>query len=357
METRFQGPDEARRLEFFDSLRCFAILPVLAHHLYSPSVPGGYLGVYLFFPISGFLITLSLERQRVPVFYVRRLFRIYVPLLVLLGVWAWLALGSGKFTSGEIFWGVIDNIFMLRIHDLDGYTLGVLWTIHAEVWFYLLAPWLLFLYRRSGRNALGSQTALILILALGSYALRATLDLDRAFAGSILLVTFDAFAVGILLALWRHKIVELAQWLASRPLCASALFSLIVAYCLPTLGTDYKIHIQAIVALLCGVMIACCLRSDILLDNPLFVRLGRISFSLYLVHGLVLDFRLYIWLRDFASWMGVYRMFETTAGLHFTHIAVVYFGTVLIMSAISFWTFERAGIALGRRLSNRLARP
>ncbi|MCA9060247.1 MAG: acyltransferase, partial [Planctomycetaceae bacterium] len=46
-----------------DGLRCFAVLPVIAFHLWPAAFPGGYLGVDVFFVISGYLITGILTKQ------------------------------------------------------------------------------------------------------------------------------------------------------------------------------------------------------------------------------------------------------------------------------------------------------
>lgn len=79
-------PQTKYRLDI-DGLRCIAVLAVLIHHLNADLLPGGFVGVDIFFVISGFLITsqvfseikgnsFSLKR-----FYQRRINRI-VPALV-----------------------------------------------------------------------------------------------------------------------------------------------------------------------------------------------------------------------------------------------------------------------------------
>ena len=46
-----------------DGLRAIAVLSVIAYHLFASAVPGGYLGVDIFFVISGYLITLVIWRE------------------------------------------------------------------------------------------------------------------------------------------------------------------------------------------------------------------------------------------------------------------------------------------------------
>ncbi len=52
------------RIEGLDGLRAFAVLVVLAFHLWPSKVPGGFLGVDFFFVISGYLITTLLLREK-----------------------------------------------------------------------------------------------------------------------------------------------------------------------------------------------------------------------------------------------------------------------------------------------------
>lgn len=70
-----------------DGLRAVAVLSVIIFHLNNRWLPGGFLGVDIFFVISGFLITgiILSEIQNGSFsfrgFYTRRIKRIYLPLL------------------------------------------------------------------------------------------------------------------------------------------------------------------------------------------------------------------------------------------------------------------------------------
>src|SRR5437763_6312434 len=83
------APSEPRRIDALDGLRGLAVLAVLGYHLNGGTFPGGFLGVDMFFVLSGYLITTLLigewERRgtvRLGAFWVRRARRI-IPLLFL----------------------------------------------------------------------------------------------------------------------------------------------------------------------------------------------------------------------------------------------------------------------------------
>lgn len=87
----------------FDALRAFAIVGVVAYHLMPKAVPGGYLGVDIFFVLSGFLITRGLantwaKHQNVNLkdFFARRFNRIVPSLLVVLLTCATIGLLVGQ---------------------------------------------------------------------------------------------------------------------------------------------------------------------------------------------------------------------------------------------------------------------
>src|SRR3954468_10788921 len=84
--------DHHEYLPFVDGLRAVAILTVVGFHIGIPGLSGGYVGVDVFFVISGFLIInqirhdLESGRFSILSFYARRALRILPPYLLMLAV-------------------------------------------------------------------------------------------------------------------------------------------------------------------------------------------------------------------------------------------------------------------------------
>src|SRR3954447_26812846 len=95
MLKRFQISEPAtfKSLEYrpdIDGIRAMSILSVVGYHAYPDMVPGGFVGVDIFFVISGFLITriivhrLACDSFSVVRFYQRRVRRIFPALVIVL---------------------------------------------------------------------------------------------------------------------------------------------------------------------------------------------------------------------------------------------------------------------------------
>lgn len=141
--TRYRG---------FDGLRALAVLVVFVHHLDPEQLPGGFLGVTLFFSLSGFLIThlLLSEHARYGAinlrrFYARRLLRLMPALVAMVAVTlaASVFVGNGETLSDA--WPALlylsDIVFPYR--DSWGGIYGHTWSLSVEEQFYLIWPALL----------------------------------------------------------------------------------------------------------------------------------------------------------------------------------------------------------------------
>jgi peptidoglycan/LPS O-acetylase OafA/YrhL len=139
-----------------DGIRAFAVLAVLAFHAGLKPATGGWLGVDIFFVLSGYLITLILLREHdrsgtasLRDFWVRRLLRLVPALLVtiVLGAFFFTTLGDrGTFvgylrTAGSA--GLYVENFVWAFTDNQHGELAHTWSLAVEMQFYLIWPALL----------------------------------------------------------------------------------------------------------------------------------------------------------------------------------------------------------------------
>jgi peptidoglycan/LPS O-acetylase OafA/YrhL len=175
-------PMQRDHLPFLDAIRGFAILSVMAYHSLSAAygidqlpwkgwfhdfqVPAsfllflpvtlGWLGVPIFFVVSGFCIHLSHQRSKSKawsVYFARRFFRIYPPYLVALllfsFLWPWTVLHINSLSGIFQFFThllLIHNFFPTTFWAIN----GSFWTLAIEAQLYLLYPLLLLLVHRMG---------------------------------------------------------------------------------------------------------------------------------------------------------------------------------------------------------------
>ena len=174
------------RLRGLDGLRAIAVTTVIAFHFVPGLLPGGYIGVDVFFVISGFLITTLLLRERAETgriilrkFWLRRARRLLpaLALVVLASSTAALVIGGdvlvrigtqvlGAATFSYNWIGIASNASYFD--DTTPELFRNLWSLAVEEQFYLVWPvaiLLLVLVRRRG-----IQLAIVAALALGSIA-------------------------------------------------------------------------------------------------------------------------------------------------------------------------------------------
>ncbi len=155
-----------------DGMRAFAVVAVMLYHANHTWLSGGFLGVEVFFVISGYLITLLLigEHERtgrvnLGQFWLRRFRRLLPAVLVMMGAMAvYMALFNrepqGR-TRGDFLGGVFYSSNWYQIFVGQGYTAGEafvplrhLWSLAVEEQFYLIWPLVMIGILRLGRGRL-----------------------------------------------------------------------------------------------------------------------------------------------------------------------------------------------------------
>lgn len=286
-----------------DGLRAFSIIAVVIYHAFPSLMPGGFVGVDVFFVISGYLITgIILGEQTtgsfsVAEFYRRRIKRIIPALLLVMvfclvaGWWVLLpheygALGrqtaaASVFVPNILFWteaGYFDTDSRLK-------PLLHLWSLGVEEQFYLVWPLLLLATLRNRFAAL----ALVVALLTASFCLNVFVTGDRA--ASFFLPQFRIWELllgALLAALGARSVSPVQKNLAS---LAGLLLLVTAVYAidrksqfpgwwalLPTLGATLLIFAGPDTAINRG------------LGTRALVFIGKISFPLYLWHWPLLTF-------------------------------------------------------------------
>ena len=292
-----------------DGIRGIAILAVLLFHIsYEQVCGGGFLGVDLFFALSGFLITSLLVselrrtgRINLRFFYTRRVLRLYPALVLSVLVayffwwpdrWSYFRMTLAVLTYGSNFWGGFNGS---RINIL-----GFAWSLSIEEQFYLVWPMLVgFFYTKVNRMALVFVSLVFILVATftryhllhGCYSeiliyVGTFTRMDSIFAGSM----------GALLVDWYG---DITQGKPTQRLLNTVLYPGFIAYLLfLQFGrrNAWMLHSGfTVVALLCTLVIALStfLSGESLLYRALTLRplryFGLRSYGIYVYHGFILE--------------------------------------------------------------------
>jgi peptidoglycan/LPS O-acetylase OafA/YrhL len=303
-------PHAAERIDQLDGLRALAFTAVFLHH--AAHAPLLWMGVDLFFVLSGFLITrnlISLREQcttgrALGVFFYRRLLRIIPPYYVALAA---IGLYHG-FPDGSApwYWTFTSNIRDAQ-HGAHESALNTLWSIGVEEQFYILWPWLVLLVPR---RRLAAAFAFVVVLAPLIRAAATGVSLDAVYR--LMPCRMDLLAMGALLALIdRDDVTWIARhrrhFLGAAALAFLAFVALSVA--VPTFRTRNNTLLFNVAGFtLAGVFFSGLLayvratRGGLVgavLLHPALRYLGKISYMAYLTHMLAIDL-----VRDLAGLSG-----------------------------------------------------
>jgi peptidoglycan/LPS O-acetylase OafA/YrhL len=297
-----------------DGLRAFAVLSVVLFHAFPEWISGGFIGVDVFFVISGFLIsTIIFEKLEqgsfsFTDFYARRVRRIFPALILVLVtsfVLGWCILfvseykqlgkhiaGGAGFVANLILWS--ESSYFDNLSDTK--PLLHLWSLGIEEQFYIVWPPILWSAWRFG---LRSILPIIVLIALASFALNLySIALDPVATFYSPLTRFWELLIGSLLAyvtVFSNKHPKFSNLSAQKANVYSwmgcGLFTAGLLLInkessfpggwalLPTLGAALMIQAGSSAWF-----------NRVVLGNPVLVRFGLISYPLYLWHWPLLSF-------------------------------------------------------------------
>ncbi|MBX7056080.1 MAG: acyltransferase [Pyrinomonadaceae bacterium] len=348
MAEALSKPDN--RIPSLDGLRTVSIALVLighAFHVYGLGTTGnfGNLGVRVFFVISGFLITGLLVREiertstvNLLKFYFRRTLRIFPPYYFYLGVIGIAAaLGLAAVPLASL---VYSSAYLTDYVAPTGWLLGHTWSLAVEEQFYLILPGFLML--------LGIRRAKALLIAIVMLApIVRVLDFwmsgpDQIWVLKGFHANADALAIGCLLSLFRdrlHRLPAYRRFLGSR-----IVFLLLPVILLANLQGDHPLVFLGASLTLMNIAVALCIDWSVtnhstvtgrFLNSPVMVRLGVMSYSIYL------------WQQPFLN--------PHDPGL-LTSFPLNLIG-IAVMSSVSYYFVEKYSLAWRQKLEARWFRP
>ncbi|MFZ4541068.1 MAG: acyltransferase family protein, partial [Rickettsiales bacterium] len=278
-----------------DGLRGIAILAVLLFHAFTNLIPGGYVGVDIFFVISGYLITgillhgLNEGTFTFRQFYARRIRRIFPALaIVLLSTWiaGWFILfpeeytelgkhmgASSLFISNIILWkeaGYFDRTAELK-------PLLHLWSLGVEEQFYIFWPALLLVFHRK-RHGWAGLVALTAISFVANLAF-----LHNAPTGTFFLLPTRFWQLGLGGMLAYAELKPLPRRVQSPILCMLGLALILIACFTFTDASPYP-GWRALLPTIGAALIILSASGGKLIGNKPLLWLGLISYPLYLWH-------------------------------------------------------------------------
>jgi len=304
------------RLPSLDGLRALAVVLTSLVHIGPELVPGGFLGVDVFFVLSGFLITSILlgefgrtGRIALRSFYVRRARRLLPAVLALIAVFTVVVALSSPDRRDLVVAGVVDlgvltytfNLGPLLGHN-PPWQVDHLWSLSVEEQFYLLWPVLLVLLLKvAGRRTIMIITAAGALASTVGQAL--IFALTHSVAWGYVASPFHANGIllGCLLAqlyVWR-KAEGQFHWIATKswPLVVSLTVLLVLSLVLDVNGMSTYAGGILLGAMAAGVLVAGMVGRDtfgltagwlsrVFRSRPL-VAIGKRSYSIYLWENFV----------------------------------------------------------------------
>lgn len=282
-----------------DGLRALAVVSVVLFHAFPKAVTGGFVGVDIFFVISGFLISkilfgeLAEDRFSLTIFYGRRIRRIFPALAVcLLSV---LAFGFISLMPSElaqlgkhVFFGAafLSNIglwFESGYFDIAATQKPLLhlWSLGIEEQFYILWPallWLAFLVK-------ANVTRLLAVLFMASFAISIAFSITNIADDFYLPVSrFWELLVGAALA-WRRELVltpRMRSWTSIGGLAALLSSMAVLTPEMPFPGWPALLPVMGAAAIILAGPAATVNR--LVFSNRAVVFVGLISYPFYIWH-------------------------------------------------------------------------
>lgn len=274
-------------------LRFFAAFAVIGYHfgpiynklvggyltiIYWPFTKYGFVGVDVFFVVSGFVIWVSTEKRNrytdITQFYLRRFSRIYM------SYWPWFILMAGILLilreKNAADYSLISNFFLVRTYSPS--VLPISWTLTFEVMFYI-GFGLTFLFNR--------KIAATIVVAWGLASVLKSFNTTSILLNPLI---FE-FSLGVMLGANRHIICKV-------PNIVLAAFIVIFVYLGVSFASSNDLWLRALtfgIASFLVVAMAISLEQNGISAHNIWKPLGDASYAMYLSHYVLLTLMLTYW--------------------------------------------------------------
>ncbi|WP_439443269.1 acyltransferase family protein [Listeria aquatica] len=355
----------SKRIYFLDSLRGIAAVTVVATHLAGTFreetlmkeifEPLGRSAVILFFLLSGIALSLALKNknrftwQGYAAFLVKRICRIYLPFLAIILLTECLFFEftpsgiptlSGWFNTfgtDALHWKVfLENIFMSGnyVDRID----PVIWSLIVELRISILFPLFYYLIERKGLK--WGVGLIALSFGLGTIVL---FIIDQQFLIGQTIFHIGFFIVGILLTLYWESIRTFSKK-QKVYLMLISVFLYFHGFALLVTGINVpQVFSDVVIGVGCVGVILVCYQSEtvqVWLSRPIYLFLGKISFSVYLVHCVV-----------FIPW--IYLLHNVISSL--VVVELLSLPLIFVVAYLSYLLFEKPAQQFGRKLGKQIS--
>lgn len=297
-----------------DGLRTLAILGVFLYHMFPAVASGGFLGVSLFFTLTGYLMFISCHKAwqknqfHILSFYQKRLRRIYPALLLTLLLTLFTAVyllpDAARSSWQELssillgynnWWQIAqDASYFTKITNASPFT--HLWFLSIELQFYLIWPLFFLLYQKAkGKSGKGWIFLILLFLSIISGILMAFLyepgqDPSRVYYGTD--TRIFSLLLGVCLGMWQqNRPLQQELSLSGKKMRTGLAFlcllaTLVLFFCLdgqhPVTYQGGMFLVNLLFILLLALVSDNRLAIGRLLEHPALSWLGRYSYEIYL---------------------------------------------------------------------------
>ena len=323
-----------------DFLRALAVTPVILFHINPEFLPNGYLGVDLFFVISGFVITKTLLKEKnifgefkITSFFLRRVKRIYPALILMVSISILLIVVFGVLNKNNFNFFLKTGLFSIfgisnffLIYKNNDYFLNQefnpfthTWSLGVEEQFYMIYPFILFFTFKFVKNFLEIHLLETILLIISLFSLYLFFFNDSIISNFYSpAIRFWELAMGCL----AFNLYLKTNW-KNRNYSLFFLFLLIFVYFFEMKFFSYQIK-TFLVVISAFIFFTSSSHTNRYInnwffENRIFLYIGKISYSLYLWHLPVIYFSNIYLVKEFSA---VFVLLITLLLAHLSYIYV-----------------------------------